>query len=133
MRAWLFALFNLESTVLFPPTETFPKAKEAALKALELDDTLAEAHTSLAYIKAFYEWDWSGAERESQRAIALNPSSADGHAGYGTALLMMGRSEEAVAELKRAVEFDSLSLLINWLLEQHFTVHGSMTRPSNRS
>jgi tetratricopeptide (TPR) repeat protein len=103
-----------------PSTETFPKAKEAALKALELDDTLAEAHTSLAYIKAFYEWDWSGAERESQRAIALNPSSADGHAGYSTALLMMGRSEEAVAELKRAVEFDPLSLLINWLLGAAF-------------
>ena len=97
-----------------PPNEAFPRAKEAALKALELDDTLSEAHTSLAYIKALYDSDWSGAERESQRAIALNPSSADAHAGYGTALLMMGRSEEAVAELKRAVEFDPPSLPINW-------------------
>jgi serine/threonine protein kinase/Flp pilus assembly protein TadD len=99
-----------------PPTEAFPKAKEAALKALELDESLAEAHTSLAYIKALYDWDWSGAERESQRAIALNPSSAGAHVGHGAGLVMMGRSEEAVAELKRAVEFDPVSLPINWLL-----------------
>ena len=62
-----------------PPKEAFPKAKEAALKALEIDDTLAEAHASLALIKTAYDWDWSGAEREYQRAIELNPSYADAH------------------------------------------------------
>ena len=96
-----------------PPKEDFPKAKEAALKALQLDDTLAEAHVSLAYIKTFYDWDWSGAEREFQRAIALNPSYATAHQWYGTALRTIGRLEEAIAEQKRALELDPLSLVIN--------------------
>ena len=73
-----------------PPKEAYPKAKEAALKALEIDDTLAEAHTSLAYIKAVYDWDWSGAEREFQRAIELNPSYADAHQWYGTSFKANG-------------------------------------------
>src|SRR5271167_349067 len=66
-----------------PPKEGFPKAKEAALKSLEIDDTLAEAHTSLARIKAEYDWDWSGAEREFQRAMELNPSYATARQWYG--------------------------------------------------
>jgi tetratricopeptide (TPR) repeat protein len=95
------------------PNETFPRAKEAALKALEIDDTLAEAHASLAYIKTGYAWDWSGGESEFQRAIALNPSYADAHREYGIALRDTGRLEEAIAEHKRAVELDPLSLIIN--------------------
>jgi eukaryotic-like serine/threonine-protein kinase len=97
-----------------PPKEAYPRAKEAALKALELDDTLAEAHIPLAVIKTQYDWDWSGGESEFQRAIALNPSSARAHQAYGFVLLGgTGRFKEAIVELKRALELDPLSLLIN--------------------
>jgi serine/threonine protein kinase/tetratricopeptide (TPR) repeat protein len=98
---------------LAPPRETFPKAKNAALKALEIDDTLAEAHTSLGFINTFYDWDWPNAEREFQRAIALNPNSANSHYYYGIALRNMGRLEDGIAEQKRALELDPLSLLMN--------------------
>jgi eukaryotic-like serine/threonine-protein kinase len=99
---------------LAPPKEAYPRAKEAALKALEIDDTLAEAHIPLAVIKTQYDWDWSGGEREFQRAIALNPSSARAHQAYGFVLLVAtGRFEEGIVELKRALELDPLSLLIN--------------------
>jgi tetratricopeptide (TPR) repeat protein len=103
-----------------PPREVYPKAKEAALKALELDDTLAEAHTSLAFIKTDYEWDWSGAEKELQRAIELNPGYARAHELYGYLLYRLGRFQEAIAELKRSVELDPLSLLNNRVLGQAF-------------
>lgn len=96
-----------------PETEGYPKAKAAALKALELDESLAEAHTSLVFIKTFYDWDWSGAETESRRAIELNPSYATAHQWYGDALLQMGRLQEAIAEEKRALDLDPLSLVIN--------------------
>jgi serine/threonine protein kinase/tetratricopeptide (TPR) repeat protein len=103
-----------------PAKEAFPKAKDAAQKALEIDDTLAEAHTSLAFIRTAYDWDWPGAEREFQRAIALNPSYATALTFYGGALWEMGRPEEAVAELKRAVELDPLSLIANTVLGTAF-------------
>jgi tetratricopeptide (TPR) repeat protein len=103
-----------------PPREGYPKAKEAALKALELDDTLAEAHTALAFIKTDYDWDWSGADREFQRAIELNLGYALAHALYGSHFLRMGRFEEAIAEGKRSVELDPLSLLDNRVLGQSF-------------
>jgi eukaryotic-like serine/threonine-protein kinase len=93
-----------------PPMEAFPKAKKAALKALELDDTLAEAHTSLGLIKTIYDWDWPGAEGECRRAIQLNPSDADAHLTYGFTLRRLGRFDEAIAEQKRALELDPLSV-----------------------
>jgi eukaryotic-like serine/threonine-protein kinase len=96
-----------------PPKEAFPRAKEAALKALEIDDKLAEAHASLGYIKTLYDWDWTGAEKELQRAIELNPSYALSHQWYGITLISVGRFEEAIAEGKRAMELDPLSLTIN--------------------
>jgi TolB-like protein/Flp pilus assembly protein TadD/predicted Ser/Thr protein kinase len=96
-----------------PPKEAYPKAKEAALRALEIDDTLAEAHSSLAYIEAVNDWDWSGAEREFKRAIELNPNYAGSHQGYGIALALTGRLSEAMAEEKRALQLDPLSVLIN--------------------
>jgi tetratricopeptide (TPR) repeat protein len=102
-----------------PPKEAYPRAKEAALKALQLDETLAEAHTSLADV-AQYDWDWSRAERESQRAMELNPSYATAHHFDAIALLTTGRSEEAIAEEKRALELDPLSLIINRTLGQGF-------------
>ncbi len=94
------------------PNEAYPKAKEAALMALELDDTLAEAHASLAFIKLLL-LDWTGAEQEFQRAIELNPNYADAHHWYAQYLMTMARYDEALEEIKRAHELDPLSLIIN--------------------
>jgi serine/threonine protein kinase/tetratricopeptide (TPR) repeat protein len=91
-----------------PPTDTLPKAKAAAEKALELDDTLAEAHAALAYA-TFFNWDWPGAEREFKRAIELNPNSALSHARYGECLKTRLRFNESIAEAQRALELDPLS------------------------
>ncbi len=102
-----------------PSKEAFPKAKAAALKALELDSSLAEAHTALALVKVSYEWDWAGAEREFKRAIELNPGYADGRYFYAFVYLSeMGRHDEAIAEMKQALETDPLSLIINANLGQ---------------
>ena len=95
------------------PKESYPKAKAAAIKALELDDTLGEAHTSLAYSLINYDWDWRSAEREYQRAIQLNPNYATAHQWYAECLSMLGRHSEAIAEIKKAHELDPLSLIIN--------------------
>ena len=91
-----------------PPTDTLPKAKAATEKALELDDTLAEAHAALAYA-TFFDWDWPGAEREFKRAIELNPNSALSHARYGECLKTRLRFNESIAEAQRALELDPLS------------------------
>ncbi|MBI3950523.1 MAG: tetratricopeptide repeat protein [Acidobacteria bacterium] len=98
---------------VLPPSEAMPKARAAVMKALAIDETLAEAHTSLAWVKMDYDWDWAGAEREYQRAIELNPSHWQAHFWYGFYLAAMGRFDEAVAEMKRAQELDPLSLVIN--------------------
>jgi TolB-like protein/Tfp pilus assembly protein PilF len=95
------------------PKESYPKAKAAAIKALELDDSLGEAHTSLAYSLINYDWDWRNAEREYQRAIQLNPNHATAHQWYAECLSILGRHTEAIAEIKRAQELDPLSLIIN--------------------
>jgi TolB-like protein/DNA-binding winged helix-turn-helix (wHTH) protein len=96
-----------------PPRESFPKARAAALKALQLDDSLAEAHTSLAFVKANYDWDMPGGEAEFKRAIALNPNYATAHQWYAMQLANMGRFSEAEAEIQRAVDLDPLSVIIN--------------------
>jgi len=98
---------------LLPAREAYAKAREAATRALALDDTLAEAHNALATAKADYDWDWPGAEREFRRAIELNPGYATAHQWYGRLLSELGRHEEALAEIKRAQELDPLSLIIN--------------------
>jgi TolB-like protein/tetratricopeptide (TPR) repeat protein len=96
------------------PEECYPKAMAAAKKALELDDTLAEAHTALALALWYYDFDFSQANREFQRAIELNPNYATGHQQYGNnTLSALGRFDEAILEGKRAVELDPLSLVIN--------------------
>ena len=96
-----------------PPRETMPRAKAAAIRALELDDTLADAHTALGWVHTAYDWEWSSAEMEFRRALELNPSSAYAHDGYANYLTVVGRSEEAVAELRRARELDPLSVSIH--------------------
>src|SRR5881275_1399331 len=96
------------------PRDCYPKAKAAAKKALELDDTLAEARTSLAIAIWLYDFDFSQANREFQRAIELNPNYAIAHQQYGNITLSaLGRFDDAIAEGKRAVELDPLSLVIN--------------------
>ncbi len=90
------------------------EAQAAAEKALQLDSSLAEAHTSLAAVEILHDWDWQGAEQEFRRAIELNPNFAQAHHWYGNLLLgPEGRHEEALAELERARELDPLSLIIN--------------------
>ncbi len=93
------------------PQKAFSKAKAAALRALEIDDTLAEAHTSLIQIREM-EWDWKGAEMEANRALALNPGYATAHQWYSILLSDTGRHEEAIAEARRAEELDPLSAII---------------------
>jgi TolB-like protein len=95
-----------------PPTEFMPKARAAALRALEIDDRLAEAHTALALIVQNYDWDWQTAEREFRRAIELNPNYATAHQWYAEHLMWLGRFDEALRESERARELDPLSLII---------------------
>jgi TolB-like protein/DNA-binding winged helix-turn-helix (wHTH) protein/Tfp pilus assembly protein PilF len=96
-----------------PSKEALSLAKPAALKAVALDDTLAEAHASLAFISETYEWDWPTAEREYKRALGLNPGYAAGHNWYAGYLMYLGRFDEGIAEAKRAQELDPLSLAIS--------------------
>jgi len=96
-----------------PPEECYPKARVAALKALEIDDSLAEAHVSLAHILRGYDWDWSGAAREYQRGIELNPGYATAHHWYAMFLSAMGRHAEAITQIRKARELDPLSIRIN--------------------
>jgi TolB-like protein/DNA-binding winged helix-turn-helix (wHTH) protein len=95
------------------PEESFQRAKAAAMKALELDETLAEAHASLALARMDVDHDEAGAEREYRRAIELNPNYATAHHWYSDFLAMMDRQAEAMTEIKRALELDPLSLVIN--------------------
>ena len=95
------------------PNEVLPKAKAAALKAIEIDETLAEPHVSLAHAKYYYDRDWAGAEREFKKAIELNPNYAQAHFWYAVYLSVVGRQREALAEIRRAQELDPLSLPIN--------------------
>jgi tetratricopeptide (TPR) repeat protein len=95
------------------PSDVMPKAKREAMDALERDEMLAEAHTSLAAIKHTYDWDWAGAEREFVRAIELNSNYATAHQWYAEYLRTMGRLEEALGEMKRALELDPLSPIIH--------------------
>jgi TolB-like protein/predicted Ser/Thr protein kinase len=95
------------------PKEVFPKSKEAALRALQLDDSLPEAHSSLAWVKAAYDWDWLGAEKEFRRAIELNPNYVVAHQLYAYTLVIVGRPEEAITEDRRALEVDPVSVVSN--------------------
>lgn len=96
-----------------PPAETFALGKAAAQKALQIDQSLAEAHASLAYDKHYYDFDWTGAEREYKKAIELNPNYATAHHWYSLYLSEVGRFEEARAEIRRALELDPLSPIIS--------------------
>ena len=103
-----------------PPKEAYPQARKAVAQALELDERLAEAHAALAFIKASYDWDWPGADREYRRTLELNPNYETAHQWYAEYLSGMGRHEEAIAEIRRAREINPISLIINavevWVL-----------------
>jgi len=102
----------LSSQGIRAPSDVFPLSKEAAKRAIEIDDSLSEAHTSLAYVKLYYDWDLAGAEREYTRAIELNPNYATPHHGFAYLLMSSGRTEQAIAEIKKAENLDPLSLII---------------------
>jgi TolB-like protein/Tfp pilus assembly protein PilF len=112
--------YNMLGVYVGPPKEAFPRAKAAATKALQIDDTLSEAHTSLAVIKLHYEWVWLEAEQGFKRAIELNPTYAGAHDWYAELLEAIGRTEDALAEVKRARELDPLSLIINTDVGWHY-------------
>jgi serine/threonine-protein kinase len=96
----------------YTPNELMPRMRAAAVKALELDENLAEAHASLAITKLYYEWDFQGGEQELRRAIALKPNYASAHHWLAEFLMFMGRADEGIAEYQKATELDPLSLAI---------------------
>jgi serine/threonine-protein kinase len=102
------------------PEVAYSRARAAAVRAVELDESLAEAHTSLAAVMTDYDWDWKGADREYRRAIELNPSYVTAHSWYAEQLSRMGRHDEAVSEARLARELDPLSLvssmIVSWIL-----------------
>jgi tetratricopeptide (TPR) repeat protein len=95
------------------PEEAFPRARDAALRALELDATLAPAHATLGYVALYHEWNWERAEAEFRRAIELDPGYSTAHQWYGNYLTAMGRFADAEAAMRRAMELDPLSLIAN--------------------
>ncbi len=99
--------------------EAFPQAKAAAKRALEIDETLAEAHIVLGWVGFLYDWDWTAAETEFKRALELAPNNSDARRGYAHLLSNLGRHAEAIAEVKRARELDPLTLITN-VLEGQF-------------
>jgi TolB-like protein/Flp pilus assembly protein TadD len=112
--AGLAAAYNLADYFrVFPARQAFPKAKAAALKALELDAQLAEAHNCLAFARLSFDWDWAAAEQTYTRGFEISPDFATARHWYGFSLAMLGRVDEALAEVRRAQELDPLSLIIN--------------------
>jgi TolB-like protein/Flp pilus assembly protein TadD len=108
-----YALLGDWQYAVMTPKEAFPKAKAAAIKALELDSTLGEAHNSLAFVLDGFAWDFDSAGKEFQRAIELNPGYATAHHWYAWHLSLLGQYDDAIAEMKKAQNLDPLSLIIN--------------------
>ena len=108
-----YALLGDWQYAVMPPKEAMPKAKAAAMKALELDDSLGEAHASLAFCLDGFDWNFEVADREFRRAIELNPGYATAHHWYSWHLSLLGRNSDAIAEMRKAENLDPLSLIIN--------------------
>lgn len=108
---------------MMPPRQAYEKARSAVMRALEIDETVAEAHACVGWIKTFFDWDWEGAEREFRRALQLNPNSALAHNWYGLFLGIRGRYEECIAEGRRSLELEPVSLVYNtvWSLGFYWT------------
>jgi DNA-binding winged helix-turn-helix (wHTH) protein/Flp pilus assembly protein TadD len=107
-----YSLLGAQHSAL-PPRESFPKARAAALRALEIDERLAEAYASLGFINCCFEWDWPAAEQNYLKAIGLKPNYATAHHWYGELLTTTARFDEALAQMRMAQELDPLSLAIN--------------------
>jgi TolB-like protein len=120
--AALASCYNLFGAYgVFPPNEVIPKIKVAAEKALEIDDSLAEAHVSLGHVKSFHEWDWLGGETEFKLAIKLNPAYATAHHWYALWLRIRKKFDKSFAELQLAQRLDPLSLIISTAIAQNFS------------
>ena len=117
------AYFRL-SNVYLPPREVMPKAKEAALKAVEIDEGLAEGHSSLGLIKVYYDHDWAAGEREFLRCLELNPDLVLVHQRYGSYLTFIRRFEQAISHYEHALELDPFSLQINMNLATNYYLMG---------
>jgi TolB-like protein/Tfp pilus assembly protein PilF/tRNA A-37 threonylcarbamoyl transferase component Bud32 len=115
-----YSVLGSWDTDALSPDDAFPKARAAAERALEIDSTLGEAHTSLAFIKHHYEWDWVGAEKEYRHAIALNPRDATAHHWFSHYLVAMGRFPESLAESRLALKLDPLDFVLNVHLGWHY-------------
>ena len=122
MPAWVTLTASFLYLELHLRSIRFPKPRRRRKKALELDDTLAEAHTSLALVLQFYDYDIEQSLKEFERAIQLNPNYATAHHWYGELLGAVGRFDEGIAELKRAQQLDPLSLIINADLGHVYTL-----------
>jgi DNA-binding winged helix-turn-helix (wHTH) protein/tetratricopeptide (TPR) repeat protein len=121
------AYFRL-SNVHYQPREVLPKAKEAALKAVQIDENLAEAHSSLALIYVYYEHDWMRAEREFRRALELDPYLVSAHQRYGSYLTFLGRFEESLRHYETALELDPFSLQVNMNIATTYYLRGEYDR-----
>ena len=104
----------------FPPNEIWPKAKAAAVKAIELDDTLAEAHAALAFVILHHDWDWPAAKRECEQAIKLNPNDSIAYHWYSHYWMAMGMITKSLAESERALRIDPLDIALNAHLGWHY-------------
>jgi serine/threonine-protein kinase len=118
--AGLSASYFDASNIVFPVNEVMPKVKAAALRALQLDEMLAEAHTSLAQVNERYDWNWEESEREYKRAMEINPNYARAHQWYGYYLAEQGRLNEAIASMTRARELDPLTPYISSALSYFY-------------
>jgi eukaryotic-like serine/threonine-protein kinase len=110
------------------PKDTIVKARAAASRALEIDDTLAEAHNALGHVKVNLDWDWSGAEREFKIALKLNPNYVEAHHRYSHYLVAMGRFDESLSESLRGLELDPVDISINTHLGWHYLMTGQNER-----
>jgi len=115
-----------------PPKDAYPKAKKAAEKAIQIDETLAEAHYCLGVVKMLYDWDWKGAEKELKEAIKLSPNYAEAHDGYATFLSATGKKNEAIAEAEIAVDLDPLSWYFNANLGMYLLRAGRQNEAKDR-
>jgi eukaryotic-like serine/threonine-protein kinase len=115
-----YSVLGSTDTDMLSPDDAFPKARAAAERALEIDSTLGQAHTSLAYIKHHYEWDWVGAEKEYHQAISLNPRDPNTHHWYSHYLVGMGRFQKSLAESRLALKLDPLDFILNVHLGWHY-------------
>jgi TolB-like protein/DNA-binding winged helix-turn-helix (wHTH) protein/Tfp pilus assembly protein PilF len=102
--------YDAATTYYNSPSEVMPRAKEAALKAVELDPNLASAHVKLGYVHLFYDWDWPAAEKEYRRALEINPSSPEAQLGYANYLGTLGRFDEALSRVQQAYVYDPLAV-----------------------